>query len=627
MKFVVLFVIVALSVLGSSLAFAVVPLTKAALIAESCRLVEEQRYADAVVMAERLHIIYPNDPASLETDGAVALQVGAVKNAEAYFNKALSLAPSDPRALYGMSLVALLRNQNARSLGDISAINLELLSPEAAEEVSLVKSICLLQTANAGAAVANLNEDQAPAAFELTALVKFRQSSGENQILKDWLVREMVDGIPNVVELPGLRLLIPDNASGPAIEPSVTAVDTQADLANRFDSSFVSGGLRTLTGTVSVGPPRPVMAGTDVIAFSVDSNPVGESNLPSSLFQWDTHSVPNGEHALNFSLLGDTGAPIGIQVEDVYVLNRDVSDDDSSDIPADLSDRIWRLMQIRPNDKVVDYELALALRIEHDQSGYETYILRTAALDPDYRDARSRIHPLFVGQVPDVFPVPDGTTLPSSLGLSAGSASKAGFWAGSPNIREIALTFDDGPIPDPTKQLLDALRSSNAIGTFFVVGMRAAASPGSLRQMAADGDDVEDHSFTHPNLTQILPQHILQEILRPAVVIQATTGLWPHFLRPPGGNTSPLVLETAKICGMSGAFWTIDALPAEESGSPTEIVSWIVSRAKPGAIVLLHNGMVPTVAAIPALVDELRQHGYKLVTLRQLALDALASHR
>jgi peptidoglycan/xylan/chitin deacetylase (PgdA/CDA1 family) len=75
---------------------------------------------------------------------------------------------------------------------------------------------------------------------------------------------------------------------------------------------------------------------------------------------------------------------------------------------------------------------------------------------------------------------------------------------------------------------------------------------------------------------------------------------------------------------MSGAFWTIDALPAEETGSPDAVAQWVIRRARPGAIVLMHNGMQATIGAIPKLVQGLRERGYKLVTITQLAADALA---
>jgi peptidoglycan/xylan/chitin deacetylase (PgdA/CDA1 family) len=437
----------------------------------------------------------------------------------------------------------------------------------------------------------------------------------------------MINGVPQVVEEPGLRLLLPLSDSGPSIEPSITDKDTQQSLGRRFDTASWSDATGTVSGQVRIEPPKTVPAGIGMVTLSVDDTVVGSTNTPPFQVSWDTTAFSNGVHDLTFTLADAEGTGTTIQDENLNVLNSGSNGDESALLPPGLIARLWNAMKIGPDYKVAEYELALSLEKSHDESGYETHILRAAALDPDYRDVRDRIHPLFIGQVPSAFPVPPGMSLPRSLGLSAGSASAAGFWAGSPNVREIALTFDDGPLPIPTAQLLNALQTANAHGTFFVVGMRAQESPNSLRQMAANGNAVEDHTFTHPNLTQILPQHILQEILRTAVVIQATTGLWPHFLRPPGGNTNTLVLETAKACGMSGAFWTIDALPAEESGSSSEVVNWVVSRARPGAIVLMHNGMSATVGAIPQLVQELRERGYKMVTIRQLAADSLAGRK
>jgi len=610
----------------TSFAHAQSPFTRNALIAESCRLTEEQRYADGALMAERLKLVCPHDPAALVTVGSVALQVGAVGNAASAFNTALTVDPSNPLALYGKSLVDLLRGQTQTALVTINSIDTTVLSTAAQTDITLVKSLCLSQTDNPDEALSLLAGVTDPVADELTALIKFRTDPSNSQPLTTDLESAMTDGVPVVVEPPGLRLLAPASHVGPSIEPSIVDSETQTDMAKRFDSSALAPGLSVVTGDISAAPPRAIPLGVYSVSLAVDGDIIGDSNEPPYVFSWDTRSVPNGQHSLTFNLLGLNGNEMAVQDDDVWVLNTDPSPtDNNGPLTPELEERLWNLLRICPDYKVPEYELALSALNAHDQADYETHILRAAALDPDYRDVRSRIAPLFAGQVPVRFPVPDGTTLPSSLGLSAGSASSAGFWAGNPHIREIALTFDDGPIPGPTKDLLDALRGVNARATFFVVGMRAAQSPSSLRQMAADGDDVEDHSFTHPNLTQILPQHIMLEILRTAVVIEATTGHWPHFLRPPGGNTDPDVLDTARTCGMSGAFWTIDALPAEESGSSIAVASWVISRARPGAIVLMHNGMAATVGAVPALVQGLRNRGYKLVTIRQLAVDALGN--
>jgi len=153
--------------------------------------------------------------------------------------------------------------------------------------------------------------------------------------------------------------------------------------------------------------------------------------------------------------------------------------------------------------------------------------------------------------------------------------------------------------------------------------MRAELAPDVVRRMAADGHEVEDHSYTHPNLDEALPYHIREEVLRCAVVVRALAGRWPSFFRPPGGNANPHVLAAAAECGMAGAFWTVDGFSAEETGSPAAVTKWVVSHARPGAIILLHNGTPSSTAAIPGLVRALRARGYKLVTLRQLAHDAL----
>jgi peptidoglycan/xylan/chitin deacetylase (PgdA/CDA1 family) len=590
-------------------AYAQLPLTRDTLISECCRLTEERRYADAVPMAERLRLTRPKDAGGLIAAGAVALQTGAISIAVSSFNAALVRSPHDPLALYGEALAEMMDNQTADALTLLNNIDVSILSPAAISDISMGRAICLAEAGNTTQALESAGGNPDAASQELTALIKFRQDPGDNSLLKNCLYQAMTNGLPVVTEPPGLRLLLPQSQTGPPIEPSIVNPAIQQDLTSRFDSSYISSGLKIMIGRLTISPPRRTAVGTRFVSFAVDGQGSGESNLPPYRFTWDSHTMANGRHTIYFTMYGGSGNELQVQAEDVYVLNADSSDGNASNsLTSDQSDRIWKLLQVNPDYKVAEYELAIALNGRGDRDGYETHILRAAALDPDYRDVRSRIRPLFAGQTPAKFPVPDGTTLPSSLGLSAGAASAAGFWAGSPHSREIALTFDDGPLPIPTQRLLDALHNANAVGTFFVVGMRAVESPDSLRQMAAYGDCVEDHSFTHPNLTQILPGDILPEILRTAVIIQAATGKWPHFLRPPGGNTNSQVLQTARICGLSGAFWTIDALPAEESGSAQAVSNWVISRARPGAIVLMHNDIDTTVEAI-----------------RQLAADALST--
>ncbi len=188
-----------------------------------------------------------------------------------------------------------------------------------------------------------------------------------------------------------------------------------------------------------------------------------------------------------------------------------------------------------------------------------------------------------------------------------------------PTRKEIALTFDDGPNPAKTPALLDALDKAQAPATFFVVGSRAEQTPDILRRMAQRGDEVENHSYTHPNMNLVIPSVAESEILRTSVLIRAMTGHQPHFFRPPGGNANASVQHLSRAYGLSLAYWTVDALHAEDVGSASGLIEYVVSHVHPGSIVLLHNGTDVTTASIPALVAALRAKGYKLVTLSEIA--------
>ena len=137
--------------------------------------------------------------------------------------------------------------------------------------------------------------------------------------------------------------------------------------------------------------------------------------------------------------------------------------------------------------------------------------------------------------------------------------------------------------------------------------------------MVKRGDEVENHSYTHPNMNLVIPSVAESEILRTNVLLQAMTGKQPHFFRPPGGNANPAVQRLAHLYGLSLAYWTVDVLHAEDVGSPQGLIQYALAHVHPGSIVLLHNGPDVTTAAVPGLVAALRGRGYKLVTLSEIA--------
>ena len=142
--------------------------------------------------------------------------------------------------------------------------------------------------------------------------------------------------------------------------------------------------------------------------------------------------------------------------------------------------------------------------------------------------------------------------------------------------------------------------------------------------MAARGDEVENHSYTHPNMNLLIPSVAEGEILRTSVLIRALTGRSPHFFRPPGGNANAGVQKIARSYGLSLAYWTVDVLHAEDIGSSSGLIDYVLGHVHPGSIVLMHNGPDVTTASIPALVASLRAKGYTLVTLSKITEGKIA---
>jgi peptidoglycan/xylan/chitin deacetylase (PgdA/CDA1 family) len=195
------------------------------------------------------------------------------------------------------------------------------------------------------------------------------------------------------------------------------------------------------------------------------------------------------------------------------------------------------------------------------------------------------------------------------------------LWRGNPRRREIALTFDDGPSPLATPLLLAVLRRYGVQATFFVMGQHARAYPYLIAEMAADGHEVGNHTFHHPNMVTVGDAVAESEIATAQLVIDRAAGRPTAWFRPPGGDYTATVAADARRLGLGMAMWTTNsgdwALP------PARIVAErVLARAEPGAIVLMHNSTLNTVRALPAIIAELRRRGYAFVTVARLARDS-----
>ncbi len=193
--------------------------------------------------------------------------------------------------------------------------------------------------------------------------------------------------------------------------------------------------------------------------------------------------------------------------------------------------------------------------------------------------------------------------------------------------QEVALTFDDGPSPGATRQILDLLRSHGAHATFFVLGAELERFPGLGVAEAREGNEVADHGMTHKSLPSLGKARMLYELRATADLIRELTGKPPAFARPPYGNMDQRVVQTARSLHMSVALWTTDTLDWQTPGAAT-IARRALQNLKPGQIILMHDGGGPrqqTVQAVGTILGALDARGYKAVTLAQLVQDARPS--
>ncbi len=200
-------------------------------------------------------------------------------------------------------------------------------------------------------------------------------------------------------------------------------------------------------------------------------------------------------------------------------------------------------------------------------------------------------------------------------------------WIAGHQHREIALTFDDGPGPY-TPQVLSVLQRLHAEATFFEIGNQVRYFGASTGQIVADDFPIGDHTFTHPQMNTLSAADQQSEILRQTKAIAGYGASFPRLFRPPYGAWNSTTLSILHRYHMLMVLWTIDTNDWQLPGTQA-IIHAVLTGARPGAIVLMHDAggnRSETVAALPTIIQDLRQRGYRLVTVPQLLVDNPAPH-
>ncbi|MFE7563619.1 polysaccharide deacetylase family protein [Kitasatospora sp. NPDC057500] len=181
----------------------------------------------------------------------------------------------------------------------------------------------------------------------------------------------------------------------------------------------------------------------------------------------------------------------------------------------------------------------------------------------------------------------------------------------------VYLTFDDGPSPRYTPQVLALLSQYGVRATFFEIGQNVAAYPGVTRQVGAQGHSVQNHSWSHPDLRKVSKSAFQYQVTATDARIRAQTGTTPRCLRPPYGGVNGAVRSGAAGLGKSIQLWSVDPQDWARPGRAA-IERRVLDAVKPGSVILLHDGggdRGQTVAALPAILRTLKSRGYTFALL------------
>ncbi len=193
----------------------------------------------------------------------------------------------------------------------------------------------------------------------------------------------------------------------------------------------------------------------------------------------------------------------------------------------------------------------------------------------------------------------------------------------------VALTFDDGPKPGYTEDILDILDQYGAKATFFIVGRDAALHPALILDILKRGHELGNHSYSHLRLTELTDAQIRLEIQAAQDLIFNLTQKKMVYFRSPGGQNPHNLDAILKEKKLSYGYWTLnfgDFMLGDSSGiqkkintnDVTTLQKEILGRIKNRDIVLLHNGNPVTVKALPGLLAALKQKGVQFKTLSQM---------
>ncbi|OAI48137.1 hypothetical protein AYO45_05305 [Gammaproteobacteria bacterium SCGC AG-212-F23] len=180
-----------------------------------------------------------------------------------------------------------------------------------------------------------------------------------------------------------------------------------------------------------------------------------------------------------------------------------------------------------------------------------------------------------------------------------------------PDKGTVTLTFDDGPSPKYTPQILAILKKYNIKATFFVVGASAKKYPELVREIIAEGHAVGNHSWSHPMLTRLSNTQLQHEVVDTQNAVEKAIGKKPVCLRPPYGMANPHVKDYIRSQGIAPVAMGFNSFDYERRGTE-KMVDWVLKNVHAGQVILMHDGYdkrEQTVEALPRIIEGIQKKG------------------
>lgn len=183
--------------------------------------------------------------------------------------------------------------------------------------------------------------------------------------------------------------------------------------------------------------------------------------------------------------------------------------------------------------------------------------------------------------------------------------------------KKVALTFDDGPHPYYTEQLLDGLKERGVVATFFVTGEHATLHPNVIKRMHEEGHLIGNHTYSHIQLRSDNREEFKEELIATSEVIEEIIEEEIVYVRPPYGTWDKSFEEELN---MIPVLWTVDPLDWC-SDNVACVVQKVTEKVEENDIILMHDYYESTVTAALKIVDELKEEGYTFVTVEEILFD------